>query len=361
MICSRSALRVALSFFILSCIAGSLFFAQRDTLASLLKGRQSANRTVIPSNFPDPSIIQVGQTWYAFATAGAGHNVQVATSPDFATWTVLSDANPLTYTGDWATQDGQVWAPDVSELVRLSISGEMSAGSDLDQDDGTFVMYYSATPSGFTNYKCIGSAKSSSVLGPYTPQNASFACPTARGGAIDPDGFVDPATWLRYVLYKVDGNNLGSGPACHNTEGTIYPTPIMLQQVQDDGVTPVGDSVQLLDRSASDGPLIEAPTMFRSDEGYYFLFFSSNCFSTTLYDLSYAIAQNINGPYTKTSLPFLVTGDYNLTAPGSGDVNKQGTKLVFHGDVGNTDGSVRGMYAAEITAKGTNITLDCLL
>jgi hypothetical protein len=48
----------------------------------------------------------------------------------------------------------------------------------------------------------------------------------------------------------------------------------------------------------------------------YFLFFSSNCFNTNLYDISYATASSVKGPYTKASTPFKVTGDNGLTAPG---------------------------------------------
>lgn len=48
----------------------------------------------------------------------------------------------------------------------------------------------------------------------------------------------------------------------------------------------------------------------------YFLFFSSNCYNTDLYDISYATASSVKGPYTKSSSPFKVTGDNGLTAPG---------------------------------------------
>jgi hypothetical protein len=48
----------------------------------------------------------------------------------------------------------------------------------------------------------------------------------------------------------------------------------------------------------------------------YFLFFSSNCYNTNLYDISYATASSIAGPYTKASTPFKVTGNNGLTAPG---------------------------------------------
>ena len=78
--------------------------------------RAFSNGPVITSNFPDPAFINVGGTYYAFATSNGDQNVQIATSPDFDTWTVTgSDALPTI--PSWST--GDVWAPDVVQLVKL--------------------------------------------------------------------------------------------------------------------------------------------------------------------------------------------------------------------------------------------------
>lgn len=61
------------------------------------------------------------------------------------------------------------------------------------------------------------------------------------------------------------------------------PTPIMLQRMLKDGVTPDGPPIQILDRIAEDGPLVEAPDIVRSKEGIYFLFFSSGCATDSSY------------------------------------------------------------------------------
>lgn len=89
--------------------------------------RAFSNGPVITSNFPDPAFINVGGTYYAFATSNGAQNVQIATSPDFDTWTVTgSDALPTI--PSWST--GGVWAPDVAQLVRTStntmISGRLT-------------------------------------------------------------------------------------------------------------------------------------------------------------------------------------------------------------------------------------------
>lgn len=184
--------------------------------------------------------------------------------------------------------------------------------TDISQDDNTFVLYYTATLKDNPSRHCIGSATSARVIGPFTPTEAPLACPIAQGGAIDPAGFRDPADGSRYVTYKVDGNALGGGGQCGNAN-FAYATPIMLQRVDSkDGITAIGEPTQILDRGPYDGPLIEAPSLAwhkEGDRGVYFLFFSSNCYNGDLYDISYATATNILGPYTKTSKPLLVTGD----------------------------------------------------
>ena len=300
----------------------------------------------ISTNFPDPAIIHVDGTSYAFATnnrqPAPNHiNVQVATSTDNQTWTIVDGHDALPNVGSWETGAG-VWAPDVVQL-----------------DDGTFVLYYADNVVWAPARHCVGAATSHSVMGPYTPMSSPFACPdvTTQGGAIDPDGFLDESTGKRYVVYKVDGNSIGHGGSCGNTVAPIVPTPLMLQEVSaTDGITLIGAPVQILDRDDFDGPLIEAPALHRSQEGIYFLFFSSNCFTTPNYDVAYATATNILGPYTKASRPLLVTSDADLTGPGGMDIIKGGDMIIFHGHMTiNNDPTLKQQVAAKAKADNTTI------
>src|ERR1700722_6658513 len=84
------------------------------------------------------------------------------------------------------------------------------------QDDGSFVMYYADEIVGDPAHHCVGVATSQTILGPYKPQDTSFACPIDQGGAIDADGFQD-VDGKRYVVYKVDGNSIGHGGECVNS------------------------------------------------------------------------------------------------------------------------------------------------
>lgn len=230
-----------------------------------------------------------------------------------------------------------------------------STGNNLTskQADGTFVMYYSASTSEDDSKHCVGAATSDSIKGPYKPEDSPLACPLDNGGAIDADGYDDDGTL--YVSYKIDGNSL-------NSDGNLHPTPIMLQKLNDDGVTRNGDPVQILKRSEADGPVIEAPSIVKSD-GTYYLSFSSNMYNTLQYDVSYATASSITGPYTKSSEPLLVSGDPSnvgdLAAPGGSDFSKDGTKIVFHAFENGQDMSDgRAMFTAGIKLSNGTITIE---
>ncbi|KAL2042853.1 hypothetical protein N7G274_004613 [Stereocaulon virgatum] len=302
-----------------------------------LQKRAFSNGPVITTNFPDPAFINVGGLYTAFSTSNGGHNVPIATSPDFASWTVTG-ADALPALPSWST--GNTWAPDVVQLA-----------------DGSFVMYFCATPSSAPSMHCVGTATSSTVDGPYTASPNVLACPLAQGGAIDPAGFQDSDGTL-YVVYKIDGNSLGGGGTCGNGNGQ-YSTPIMLQKLEADGVTPNGDPIQVLDRGDADGPLIEAPDLILVD-GTYFLFFSSNCFNGPYYDTSYATASSVTGPYTKSPSPLLVTGGDNgaLYSPGGATASPDGKHMVFHADSQSSDASVRQMWTAGITISGTTVSIS---
>ncbi|KAL3496124.1 glycosyl hydrolase [Aspergillus germanicus] len=293
---------------------------------------------VLDINFPDPAIIHTEQGYYAFGTQSNGVRVPVARSDDFSSWALLegTDALPEPLPA-WVKADNpQVWAPDVVQI-----------------DEGSFVMYFSAVASSSGKH-CVGTVTSASITGPYAGQEGPIACHTDEGGAIDPSGFQD-TDGTRYVVYKVDGNSL-------NSDGTTHPTPIMLQRLASDGITPKGDAVQILDRDEADGPLVEAPSLLFLDRTYY-LSFSSNWYNSLNYDVSYATASAVSGPYTKVQAPdapLLVSGDASdvgpLGGPGGADFLDEG-RIVFHAfNDGESIDSGRGMWVAEIEVADRKIT-----
>jgi beta-xylosidase len=287
---------------------------KRDTASPIMNG----------VNFPDPSVIRTSPTdWYAFATNakvnGQVVHVQAAHTNVFKTWTYLSGVDAMPVLPSWVDPNSpRVWAPHVSVLP-----------------DGTFIMYYTAALTSNTALHCVSYATSKTVTGPYAngPEQP-LICPTSIGGAIDPAGYLNKADNTRWIVYKVDGNAIGHGGQCNNMVAPIVPTPLMLQQVNvNDGHTLIGEPIQLLTNLPQDGPYIEAPSLSYLD-GQYVLFFSSGCFATPNYDVEYATASSLKGPYTRQGKLF-ATGTDNLTAPGGLDIAVNGNHAIWHGYVPN--------------------------
>jgi beta-xylosidase len=211
-------------------------------------------------------------------------------------------------------------------------------------------MYFSATSAEDEGKHCIGVATSDSPTGPFQPTSDDpWVCDLDAGGNIDPAQFTD-TDLTKWVVYKVDGNSIGSDS-----------TAIMLQQVEEDGYTKVGDAIEILNRDDNDGPLVEAPSLAEFD-GIYYLTFSSNMYNTDLYDTSWATADSVTGPYTKITAPdapLLVTGDRGLTAPGGADMIPNGLAnyIVWHA---NCD-SGRCMYVSTFTTQDGIITVNAMV
>ncbi|KAE8351379.1 glycosyl hydrolase [Aspergillus coremiiformis] len=291
---------------------------------------------VLDTDFPDPSFVQAADgTWYAFGSNGNGKRIQIASSPDFKTWTLL-DKEALPTLAGWETNIDH-WAPDV-----------------IRRDDGKYVMYYSGEAKEELRHHCVGVAVSEGTdpTGPYLPNTEPLSCHLAQGGSIDPAGFLDK-DGSRYVVYKVDGNSIGHGGDCNNGVDPLVSTPILLQKVKSDGFTPDGDAVSILDRDQSDGPLVEAPNLILHEDTY-FLFYSTHCYTDIQYDVRYATSKSITGPYIKTGNQLVKSGEYDLTSPGGGTVCGCGDRMLFHGFCRE---DVRCTYAADISIVGDQVYL----
>jgi beta-xylosidase len=216
-------------------------------------------------------------------------------------------------------------------------------------------LHYSGESKVFRRHHCVAVAVSEGKdpLGPYKPEPEPLACHLDDGGAIDSAGFAD-SDGTPYVLYKIDGNSIGNGGDCNNAIDPIMATPIMLQKLKTSQVSTDGGPIQILDREESDGPLVEAPSLVKSKENVYFLFFSSHCFTSLSYNVNYATAESIKGPYTRAERPLLQTGDFGLVSPGGATVSKDGTKILFHGNCSPG----RCMYAGNVTLSGTHASVD---
>lgn len=217
---------------------------------------------VYPYNFPDPFVLAVDGVYYAYATGDATKHYQTLTSKDLVSWEEGPDAMPQF--AAWVTGDS--WAPEV-----------------LRHSDGRYIMYYTAH-SLELDKQCIGVATSDKPLGPYVDsRTAPLVCQVDEGGSIDANPFRN-ADGKLYLLWKNDGNCCG------------LPTYIYSQRLSADGTKLTGKPVRLVQNDAAwEGPLVEAPTLWRRDNRYY-LFFSANAYYDETYAVGYAACKGPLGP-----------------------------------------------------------------
>jgi beta-xylosidase len=234
---------------------------------------------VFASDFPDPHVILVDGTYYAYSTNSNGQNIPVISSDDLTSWERVRDALPVL--PSWtALGFGSRWAPGVIQI------------------DDQFLLYYVACdatvrdlggrcPSDSTNRQCIGLAVAEAPEGPYRDDGEEpFLCQYELGGSIDAYPFRDVDGQL-YLYWKNDGN------CCGLTVG------LWAQKLSDDGLELVGEPVELIQRDQIwEIPLIENPAMVEN-EGTYYLFYSGNWWESHQYAVGYAVCESATGPCEK--------------------------------------------------------------
>ena len=268
--------------------------------------------SVLDRDFPDPAVIRVGSTYWAYATQtflgnGQRVNIQVASSPDLVTWTYGNDALPTKPA--WSTQVWNFWAPHVTYVAAQS----------------RYIMYYSADAD--TAGMCIGIATSPNPQGPFTDVGSPLVCgPNGDFEHIDPMAFDDPASGKHYLYW-------GSGFK-----------PISVQELADDRVHFAAGSTPTAVIPTSGAPyeaLVEGPWLVKRPDAYYMFYSGNDCCS--LPDPHYAVlvarSASPTGPFTKMasalgtgSSAILTTGDF-FRGPGHNAIISDGAGadwIVYH-------------------------------
>jgi beta-xylosidase len=238
---------------------------------------------VAPVDFPDPSVLNAGGLFYAYATNSGPTNVQVMSSADLAHWRMLADALPVLPA--WA-QRGYTWAPNV-----------VARGD-------AFVLYYTVREPR-SGRQAISVASAAAPQGPFNDTSAApLVFQLDLGGSIDPTTFVD-LDGRAYLVWKADANAFNR------------PSSLWGQALSDDGLSLIGTPTRLLDHDAAwEAPLIEAPALILV-EGTYYLFYSANWWASAGYAIGYATGSSPLGPFTKitTSGPWFAA-DAQVAGPG---------------------------------------------
>lgn len=114
-----------------------------------------------------------------------------------------------------------------------------------------------------------------------------------------------------------------------------------------------------------DGGNMEAPYIFKRGDTY-FLTYSTHITMNGSYDVQYATAKSLMGPYTRVKEPLLkTTNDFGckLIGPGgasfqrdSGD--QKSTKIIFHGLTEAMDINKRVVYTATVEVDGDKLSIN---
>ncbi|MBF6558336.1 MAG: family 43 glycosylhydrolase [Acidimicrobiales bacterium] len=243
---------------------------------------------VYPFDFPDPGVILVGDTYFAYATNSVAGTIQIIESTDLVHWNAA--ANALPSLPGWATP-GATWAPAVALI------------------NGAFVLYYAANVAGpGGGEECISAATAIQPQGPFSDtSSAPLECQPSLGGSLDPSPFVD-ADGRTYLVWKSNG---GAGPATIWSEqldaaGTGFATNATPAQL-------------LVPSQAWEAGVVEAPDLVTSG-GRYFLVYSGNNWNSAKYAVGVSTCTGPQGPCTKPlSQPILSSGA-DMQGPGGESV-----------------------------------------
>jgi beta-xylosidase len=261
--------------------------------------RQPGSVVTPGSNMPDPFVLvtRAGYYMYSSQTGFTTPPVSVTFSRDLDRWPAPQAA--MSVVPPWA-MDGFTWAPDVRFI------------------DGRYVLYFDAwaVPAMFyepwlddlgSHAQCIGTATSSSPLGPFHPQATPLVCMFGHHGAIDPRAFLAPDGVL-WLDWKSDDNA--------NFPTATAVTHLFAQRLSRNGLGFVGRRYQLLQADRPwENRLVEAPDMVYY-KGSYWLFFSGDWFDSAGYAIGVARCAGPSGPCVDWNRPFLAS---NAEGEGPGE------------------------------------------
>ncbi|HLX72652.1 MAG TPA: family 43 glycosylhydrolase [Verrucomicrobiae bacterium] len=238
---------------------------------------------VLLGDHPDPSIIRVGNDFWATSTSSEwGPQFLLQHSTDLVNWEIAGVVFP--HRPAWAV--GNFWAPEISEYK------------------GRYQVYYVGRKRG--GPLSVAVAVADEPGGPYTDMGPLVA---QDDGSIDPAPATDE-NGNRYLIWKEDGNSRNA------------PTPIWAQPLNEDGTKLIGQPTELIrNDEAWEGGVVEGPFILRRGDWFY-LFYSGNgcCGTHCHYALGVARSHKLLGPWQKDPANPILAANTAWECPGHGSV-----------------------------------------
>ena len=262
-------------------------------------------------NFPDPTIVRDGNTYWAYGTSTGGSLMPAMSSTNLVTWTPRPAYSPNPYNGDPFFNDSFPVPPSWS-MNGTNRNGNAQWAPGVAKFGSTWVAYtsWSVTPS----RRCISMATASSPAGPFRDLSPfPFQCDSDPNGSIDPQPFFD-GNGTPYLMWKSAG-----------IPGST-PTRLWSRQLSSDGRSfASGSTPRLLLQTELpwEGNSIENPSMVRYAGGYW-LIYSGNEWRSGDYRTGQAACAGPLGPCTRTSGSPLLPNTASELSPGGGTLFTDG-------------------------------------
>ena len=286
---------------------------------------------VYPFDFPDPDVVLVGDTYFAYSTNAVAGNIQVIESTNLTSWNAVGNALPNLPA--WATPN-YTWAPAMIHV------------------GDTYLLYFAAKVAGpGGGEECISVASATQPQGPFIDNSSSpLECQASMGGSIDPSPFVDTDGKL-YLVWKSNGL---AGPA------TIWSE--QLNSIGTGFATNDSPAQLLVPNQAWEAGVVESPDMVTTG-GHYFLFYSGNSWNSANYAVGVADCSGLLGPCTNPSSGPILASSTGMKGPGGESIFTDASGaywIAFHAWIPGAVGypHSRDLYVRRLNLSGATPVID---
>lgn len=252
----------------------------------------SAQELVLPGANPDPSVVKIGDTYWASATSSNWFPAfPLLYSKDLIHWKqqgFIFNKRPA-----WA--DYYFWAPEIS------------------YDSGRVYVYYTAHKR--NGGLCVGVASADRPEGPYR-DHGPLICQDL--GSIDAFPVRDTSGKL-FLVWKEDANSVNE------------PTPIWAAEMNEERTALIGEKKELF---RNDEPwekaLVEGVSMIRRGDYYYAFYAAAGCCGSGCnYVSGVARARDVLGPWEKYNMNPVLKDTGNWICKGHGTPIEKDGKFYF--------------------------------
>ncbi|MEP6900103.1 MAG: family 43 glycosylhydrolase [Actinomycetota bacterium] len=249
---------------------------------------QTYNNPVIPGDFPDPSVIRVGEDFYATATTGGwSPQFPILHSKDLVNWKIIG----AVFNDKPAWAKGDFWAPEIVA------------------DKGRFFVYYTARRDegkGKRGTLCVAVAIAEKADGEWRDQGP-LVC--QEMGSLDP-AFTRDENGQPFLIWKEDGNDRQK------------PTWLYAQGLDEKGTHLTGKPTKLFRNDAVwEKNVVEGAYILRRN-GWFYLFYSGSacCGRSCDYALGVARSKTLLGKWEKNPANPILAANETWQCPGHGSL-----------------------------------------